>query len=352
MRVLICGAGVAGLALAWWLERDGHDVVLVEHAPGRHGAGYMLDCQGAGYDAVERMGLLPELRERAFALSELVYHDDDGGVRDRFTGEGPGADRIVSLMRGDLEELLHEALAGRAEIRFRTSVASFAERDGDALAVALTDGSTERVDLLVGADGIHSRVRALAFGPEERFLRDLGFHTAAYVHPDAELASELGDALRMLDAPGLQAGAYPVAGGRVATLFTHRTPPGAPLPEDPRAELRRVYGGCGWIVPRLLERCPDPAELYYDRVAQIEMPTWSRGRVTLVGDACQALSLLTGQGAGMALAGAEALAAELRRDGDVPAALARYEERLRPEVLRLQAEGRAMAEEFVPPVAS
>ncbi|RCV53389.1 FAD-dependent oxidoreductase [Marinitenerispora sediminis] len=347
MRVCVCGAGIAGLALAWWLERDGHDVVLVERAPGPHGAGYMLDCRGPGYEAVERMRLLPRLRARAFSLSELVYHHGDGSVRDRFTDEGPAADRVVSLMRGDLEGILLGALSSRSPVRYGTGVEGFTEH-GDGLAVALTDGTVEVADLLVGADGIHSRVRALAFGAEERFIRDLGFHTAAYVLHDSETARSLGDALHMLDAPGVQVGAYPLDGGRVATLFSHRAPAGAPLPADPRARLRQVYGGLGWIVPRLLERCPEPAQVYYDRVAQVEMPAWSRGRVALVGDACQALSLLTGQGAGMALAGAEALAGELRRGDGVAAALARYEERVRPVVRRLQAEGRAAAEEFVP----
>ncbi|MFC7327266.1 FAD-dependent monooxygenase [Marinactinospora rubrisoli] len=349
MRVLVCGAGIAGLALTWWLGRDGHEVVLVERAPAGRRAGYLIDCQGPGYDAVERMGLLPRLRERASALSELVYHRDDGSVRDRFTDEGPAADRIVSLMRGDLAEILYDALPPGSDVRFGITVTGVTDH-GDGVTVRLSDGTAERADLLVGADGIHSRVRALAFGAEDRFVRDLGFHTAAYVLDDPDTARGLGAALHMLEAPGRQVGAYPAGGGRVATLFTHRTPPGGPLPADPRAELRRMYGGLGWLVPHLLDRCPDPAEVYYDRVAQVEMPSWSSGRVTLAGDACQAMSLLTGQGAGMALAGAEALAAELRRGADapVPDALARYQERLRPVVLRLQAEGRAAAQEFVP----
>ncbi|MFI6299086.1 FAD-dependent monooxygenase [Nonomuraea sp. NPDC050790] len=343
MRVLICGAGIAGLALAVLLERDGHEAVVVERAPGPHGAGYMLDCQGPGFDAAESMGLLPELRARAFTLSELVHHDDEGAVTGRFVDDRPGSDRILSLMRGELEDVLFRSMKG--EVRFGRTVRSYDDA-GDGLAVTLSDGAVERADLLVGADGIHSRIRAMTFGADGHTLLDLGFQTAAYVFHDPGTARALGDGLHMLEAPGRQVGAYPAHGGHVATLFTHRTPPGAPLPADPRAELHKVYGGHGWLVPRLLDNCP--ARPYYDRVAQIDLPVWSRGRVTLVGDACQAMSLLTGQGAGMALAGAHALAGALRDGGDLEAALARYERSVRPVVLRVQAEGRELAEEFVP----
>ncbi|MFD9941141.1 FAD-dependent monooxygenase [Nonomuraea sp. NPDC059023] len=343
MRVLICGAGIAGLALAGLLERDGHEVVVVERAPAPHGAGYMLDCQGPGFDAAESMGLLPELRARAFTLSELVHHDDEGTVTGRYIDDRPGADRILSMMRGELEDVLYRSMQTR--VRFGRTVHSYHDV-GDGLAVTLSDGGVERADLLVGADGIHSRIRTLTFGAAGHTLLDLGFHTAAYVFDDPETARALGNDLHMLEAPGQQVGAYPAHDGRVATLFTHRTAPGAPLPADPRAELRKVYGGRGWLVPRLLDNCP--ARPYYDRVAQIDLPAWSRGRVTLVGDACQAMSLLTGQGAGMALAAAHALAGELRAGGDLEAALARYERTVKPVAVRVQAEGRATAEEFVP----
>ncbi|GAA1491236.1 FAD-dependent oxidoreductase [Brachybacterium sacelli] len=347
MRVLICGAGVAGLALARWLARDGQEVVLVERAPARPGAGYMLDCRGRGLDAVEHMGLLAELREHAVDLAELVYHDQDGAELGRFADDGPEAERTVSVLRGALVRILGDALPSTVDLRYGRTVGAALE-DGDGLDVTVDDGIVERVDLLVGADGLHSRIRALAFGPEEQFRRDLGFHTAAYVMREAGTTRSLGHALHMIEGSGLQVGAYPLDTDRLATLFVHRVRPQEPLPQDPRAELRRRYEATGWIVPRLLEHCPGPGELYFDRVSQIEMPTWSRGRTVLLGDACQAMSLLTGQGAGMALAGAEALAQQLRSEGDIPAALARYEYELRPVVERMQAEGRALAEDFVP----
>jgi 2-polyprenyl-6-methoxyphenol hydroxylase-like FAD-dependent oxidoreductase len=154
----------------------------------------------------------------------------------------------------------------------------------------------------------------------------------------------------MMTVPGRQVALYPIRGGRLATFFLHKdrrrlaglTRAGA------AKELRRVYGDLDWVVPAVLTRC-DPAHLYFDAVSQIVMPRWSTGRVTLVGDACQCVSLLAGQGASLAIAGADALATELTGPGcDVEAALARYERRMKPRVDRSQEAGRSMARWFAP----
>src|SRR5690606_25688063 len=156
VRVVICGAGIAGLSLAWWLERAGWEVLVVEHAPGQRGAGYLIDFFGPGYDAVERMGLLPRVRERARTVAGVRYRDSAG----RVTCELPydalvrlQRGRVVTLMRGELEDLLFEALGPGVEFRYSTSVDAVATA-ADHVAVTLTTGEVERADLLVGADGI------------------------------------------------------------------------------------------------------------------------------------------------------------------------------------------------------
>lgn len=349
MKAIVCGAGIAGLSLAWWLEHQGWDVVVVERAPSLRSEGYMIDFFASGYDAADLMGILPQLTAVAYDVVAVAYVDDHGRTTSRLPYSRFRAlqgGRLLSLMRGDLERMLHAALGDRVELRFGCSIDAVTS-SADHVAVTLTDGTTETADLLVGADGTHSRIRELVFSPEDTFLRYLGYHTAAYVFEDQALWSRLDNTMRLRTIPGLQGGFYPLREGRVAVFLAHAAPQPA-LPEDPQAMVQRTYADLGWVMPEALAHCPQPPQLYYDQVAQIEMPAWSHNRVTLVGDACQAVSLLAGQGASMAMGGAYVLADELARGGDVSAALVRYEARVKPAVERKQAGGRRTADWLVP----
>lgn len=335
MRAIICGAGIAGLSLAWWLDRDGWDVLIIEQAPGLRGEGYMIDFFGPGYDVAELMGLIPRLKEIHYPIPEIMYVDPDGrrvAGLDYELFHRLQNGRLLDFMRGDLERVLFEALPGSVEIRFGLTIDEVKPGEGHVEAL-LTGGEWERADLLVGADGVRSRVRELVFGDEHQFFRYLGFHTAAYIFEDRDLRRELEGGFRMLGVPGREVGLYPIRDGKIASFFVHRTPDQA-LPSSSCEELERTYGDLGWIVPDALRHCGDDSEVYYGQVAQIEMPDWSRGRVTLVGDACQAVSLLAGQGASMAMGGAYLLARELRADGPVEECLAGFEARLKPMIER------------------
>ena len=349
MKVVINGAGIAGLTLAQRLSVAGAEVVLLEKAPRPRTSGYLIDFFGPGYDAAEAMGLLPSILQRGYRIDEIAYCDESGHRRAglgiaRLAGALGG--RLVSLLRSDLEGALREHLSNRVDERFARTVTAVENR-ADGVTVTLSDGGTVTADLLVGCDGIHSVTRALAFGPEQEHVRHLGLHTAAFTFDDSAARVQVGERFWMTDTLHRTMGFYRLRGGEVAVFAAHRTGDRT-LPADPRAALRREYGALGGNVPRALAACPPPEHLYYDQVAQSVVPAWSRGRVTLLGDAAYAVSLLAGQGASLAVAGAYLLAEQLTRQASVDSALAAYERQLRPLVLTRQRAARAGLHWFVP----
>ncbi len=346
---MICGAGIAGLSLAHELVRHGWEVTLAERAPGLREQGYMMDFFGPGYVAAERMGLLGRLRDLSYDVEALAYVDERGRTRAtvRYASLARALDgRLLSIMRPDLERALREAVGGGAEFRYGDTVTDFAE-GGDRVQVVFADDSVRDADLLVGADGIHSHVRRRLWGAEEQFLRYLGLHTAAYTFTDPGVHAALAGRFVMTDTMGRTIGLYGLQGDRVA-LFAAHTSDDPALPEDRRTALLDRYAGLGWVVSRALELCPPGEEIYYDQVAQVELPSWRRGHVALLGDACQAVSLVAGQGASLAIAGAGVLADHLVTAPSVPTALERYQAQWGPVVIAAQQAGRRGAEWFLP----
>lgn len=179
-HAVIVGAGIAGLATALRLGQDGWHTVVVERAPARRSSGYMVNLIGPGYDAAERLGLLPALSAHDLGLFTTVLVRADG--RPKFTVPATIAEaaldkRAMTVFRGDLESRLYEAVRDRADIRFGTTVTSI-DQDTDHVRVALSDGTTQHADLLVGADGVHSATRTAVFG--SGFQVDLPYLVAAF----------------------------------------------------------------------------------------------------------------------------------------------------------------------------
>lgn len=349
MKALICGAGIAGLTLACRLHQHGWQVTVVDHAPGPRQQGYMIDFSGPGFEAITAMGLRRRLLELASGVEEFRYVDTTGRIRvrldySRFVTALDG--EIVSIMRPALEQLLREALDDTVQVRYGVTVEEVVEQKHTTAAL-LSDGSREHADLVVGADGIHSRIRALAFGPEEQFLRHLGMHTAAFVFSDQDLFEEVRGRFVLTETLDRQLGVYGLEDGRVAAFAVHRSTDD--LPADPRQVLRYRMTGMGELVERALAQCPPPEQLYYDQVAQILMPRWTAGGTALVGDAAYAVSLVAGQGASLGIAGAYVLAEMLAPGGPVPEALAEYERRWRPVATGIQHSARdRVIEWFLP----
>jgi 2-polyprenyl-6-methoxyphenol hydroxylase-like FAD-dependent oxidoreductase len=350
MKAMICGAGIAGLALAARLSQHGWDVTVTESLPALHNEGYMVDLFGSGYEAASRMGLLPALRDMDYEFEAVRWVSSSGRTSARLPFRTLLAlfeGRLLSLLRGDLQRAVLEQLPASVRLRFNCSVTLVRAPVG-AVEAHLSTGEVERVDVLVGADGIHSRIRDLVFGDGASWFRFLGFHTAAFVIEAPDLNEELRNELHIVSVPGRQVGLYPLRDGRVATTFVRRAANSAP-PRSASEALVEGYGDLGWRVPMVLERAQALPWLVYEQVGQVVMAHWSRGRIALLGDACQAVSLLPGQGASLSLAAAFVLGEELcnGRD-DVKAALARYEHRVRPPLIHMRRTGRRAADWLVP----
>jgi len=350
VKVLISGAGIAGLSLALRLRQRGLAPVVVERSPRLRDGGYMLGLADPGLDAAERMGVADALRAARHMPRRLVYVDGDG--RERFALGGPALDRLVgerwfNLLRGDIERALYERVRGEVEVRFGASVESL-EEEQDGVAVRLGDSAQIGCDLVVGADGLHSQVRALRFGPEGQFVRPLGARVAAFLLDRAEFPDAEPGTSYSLTEVGRAATLASVDEDRLVAFFIWRTD-GRPRLGTVDEELRRAFAGAGWRAPAILDLLRTARDVYFDEVAQVVMPRWSQRRAVLLGDAAFAVSLIAGKGATLAMAGAVVLADALAdRPGATHEALAAYEARLRPWVEAAQRMARRNIHLFTP----
>ncbi|MDQ2661550.1 MAG: FAD-binding domain [Actinomycetota bacterium] len=348
MKVLIVGAGIAGPTLAFWLNRSGHEVSIVEHAPELRSGGYLIDFWGAGFDVAERMGIVPQLRERGYVFTEARAVDRNGCKLASFNPEAvmESNERYVSIPRADLAAVIYDALGGSVELLFGDTVREL--HDGsERVRVVFESGSTADFDLVIGADGLHSRVRKLAFGPDDQFEQYLGMVVAAF---DAEQYPIRDELVAMMYADvGFQA--IRLSFRDDATLFLFSLRHDGEVPRE-RAEqeslLRAKLSGKGWEVPGILDAMSSASDFYFDSVSQIRMPSWSTGRIALVGDACACPSFLAGQGSALAMVEAYTLAAELAASDDHAAAIARYQERLAPLLRSKQDAARGLGLAFAP----
>ena len=353
MKAVICGAGIAGLALAARLSQAGWQVTVIESAPALLNEGYIVDLFGSGFEAARRMGLLPALRDVSYEFEAVRWVSSTGRTSARLPYRVPLAlfeGRLMSLLRGDLQRVVLAQLPSSVQLRFNQWVTQLRAPVG-AIEVHLHGGDVERADVLIGADGIHSRIRDLAFGDGASWSRFLGFHTSAFVIDAPELDQELKNELHIVSVPGKQVGLYPLRLGRVAASFVLRAAQGA-TPPSPHEALVEAFGELDWRIPLVLERARSLSSLVYEQVGQVVMAHWSRGRIGLLGDACQAVSLLPGQGASLSLAAAFVLGEELTRDEDVKSALTRYEHRVRPPLIQMRRTGRRSADWLVPSTAT
>jgi 2-polyprenyl-6-methoxyphenol hydroxylase-like FAD-dependent oxidoreductase len=350
MRCLIVGAGVAGPSLAHWLLQAGHTPTLVERAPRLRTGGYVIDFWGRAFDVAERMGVLPDLLQRGYQVTDVRLVGEDGRsvggfdaeVFGRFTGG-----RYTTLPRGDLAEAIYRTIDGKLETLFYDHVVELHDR-GDIVEVRLAHGGRRTFDLVIGADGLHSSVRAMAFGPQESFEKYLGYKVAAF--EVAGYRPRDPGVYVLHTGVGRQVGRFAMRDDRTLFLFVvaDEDPSIPEGPDEKKAFVRNRFATMGWECPAILGAMDAASDVYLDRVSQIRADVWSKGRVALLGDAAYAVSLLAGQGCALAMVGAYVLAGELGDGSDVAGALVRYRARLAPYIAEKQRAAEGFARSFAP----
>jgi 2-polyprenyl-6-methoxyphenol hydroxylase-like FAD-dependent oxidoreductase len=353
-RILISGASVAGPALGYWLARHGFHPTVVEHAPHLRGGGYAVDFRGAAHLAVlEKMGILDQIREQQTHLATTTYVNEDG----RPVAQMPAAIFAgdVEILRGDLGRILYEATTDGTEYLFGDSITSL-RQDPDGVRVSFAHAAPRTFDLVIGADGLHSNVRRLAFADNPGSVRDLGLYVSIFSVADSFGLDHSG---LLYSLPGRTAAVFSARQtGQAVAQFFFTAPDQAPISYDyhdtgqQQKIVASAFDGVGWHVPSLLEQMPEAADFYFDSVSQVHLDRWSAARVALIGDAGYAAGP-GGNGTGTAVIAAYLLAGELAAaDGDYRVAFARYEQLLRPYVARGQKQARGGAAFLAPATAT
>jgi 2-polyprenyl-6-methoxyphenol hydroxylase-like FAD-dependent oxidoreductase len=354
LRVLISGASVAGPTAAYWFCRRGFAVTVVERMPlvRVRTSGHAVDLFGPAMDVAEWTGVLPAVMDARTRTEIVSFQRQDGrGVDVEMRRLVAGiSGRHVEVMRGQLAAILYEATRSDVQYLFEDSIHTIVE-EPEGIAVTFEHAPADRFDLVIGADGLHSIVRRLVFGPENRFRRFLGGYLAG-----AALPNYLGLEGRMVvwNAPGRLAAIYPVhqtTTTRGGFLFrrSEELALGHRDVDGQKQVLHRIYGEDGWQVPRMLAEMDAADDFYFDSISQIVMDSWVKGRVTLVGDAGYSPGPAVGGGTSVAMVGAYVLAEELAETGrDYQAGLRAYQERMRELAAKARSIGPTTMSTLIP----
>jgi 2-polyprenyl-6-methoxyphenol hydroxylase-like FAD-dependent oxidoreductase len=351
-NVLISGAGIAGTTLAFWLKKFGFNPTIVEQAPKLREGGYAIDFWGAGFDVAEKMGILPDLDKADLKIAELTFVDENNkrkGGLDYMQIVKVMNNRAFTLLRSGLAKAIYRHLDSDIEIIFGDTINKI-EQHTDAVTVTFHSGNKRSFDLVVGADGLHSNVRSLVFGNEAQFEKYYGYYTSSYTIEDGVFDNNI---YQMYNVPGKQAAVYLTNEKKATTFFIFTAPQKLSYQyQDIAAQkqmLRNEFENIGWKCADLVSKIDTAPDFYFDAVSQIQMNEWSKDRVTLVGDACDCPSLLSGQGSTLAMVGAYILAGELKEaNGDHKIAFEKYQHIFKPFIDDKQKIAQNFAKSFVP----
>jgi 2-polyprenyl-6-methoxyphenol hydroxylase-like FAD-dependent oxidoreductase len=318
-RVLVSGASVAGITTAYWLAHYGYSVTVVERYDGLRPGGQAIDVRGPALQVLQRMSLRAAADHRRTRIRGSSVVDGDGNELSQDTESTPTGGTIdspdIELLRDDLVELLYEATPN-VSYRFDDSIASV-EEQGTSVTVKFQRTAPGSFDLVIGADGLHSNVRTLVFGPEEEFINRLGTHAAIFTVPNF---LDLDYWQKWHYGENSMAGVYSARDNAEARAMLGFMDTDLRIDyrdtEAQFAEVERRMADDGWVRPQLLGYMRSAPDFYFDEMSQIKMDRWAKGRVALVGDAGYCCSPLSGQGTSVALLGAYVLAGELHAAGE------------------------------------
>jgi 2-polyprenyl-6-methoxyphenol hydroxylase-like FAD-dependent oxidoreductase len=337
-KVLISGAGAAGESAGYWLARYGYQATIIERAPEPRRGGFAVDLRGVAIPVAEQMGILGQCRDEGVYITEIVRlhrFGEPAWKTDGNFGAGEGVTGDLEILRDDLSMIMHKANRSFDNLNyiFDDSIASI-HQDDNGVDVTFNNSPPQRYDLVIGGDGVHSKVRSLVFGPESQFMKPLGYYVGIYTIPN------LFDMERQWFMCSLPAKVVSVMqyghDKHTRGMFIFGSPPIEFDPYDPESQKKLIRDAFKddhqyWGVRPLLDGLDDATDLYFDEVSQVHMPSWSKGRVALVGDASSAPTLFSGQGTSTALVGSYVLAGELKAaGGDHRFAFPAYNAAMRP----------------------
>ncbi|WP_394840343.1 FAD-dependent monooxygenase [Pendulispora rubella] len=351
-KVLVSGASFAGLSTAFWMRRLGYEVTIVEIAGGLRTGGTAVDIKGKTVDIVRRMGLFEQIRSNRLSLQrwELKNERDvtERSLVLRGEDEAPSESEF-EIERSVLLTMLFDTVKGHVEVVFDDSITALNEAN-DGIEATFASGSRGTFDLIFGCDGVHSAVRKLWFGDEARYMYFLGQYFSITIAD--KLLIERNTA-QMFNVPGkaVMLNAYK---NNTDIILSFASDEEIPYERRDEEAQRRIiaerFVGVGWRTAELLEEVRSSKSFYFDKLCQIRMPSWTKGRVALVGDAGYCPSPAAGMGGSLAIDGAAALADAMRdHDRNFELAFRDYDERFRPFITEVQAEAvRTGLETLVP----
>jgi 2-polyprenyl-6-methoxyphenol hydroxylase-like FAD-dependent oxidoreductase len=351
-NVLISGAGIAGLTLAYWLKKFDFNPVIVETSPKLRQGGYAIDFWGAGFDVAQRMNIVPDLNDADLNILEVTFIDEKGkrkGGLNYVQIKKMMKNRALTLLRSDLSKVIYDHLDKDIEIIFGDSISAIEENE-NGMSVTFRSGNSRSFNLVVGADGLHSQVRKLTFGNEDQFEKYYGYYTSSYTIENGIFNDT---SFLTYNIPGKQAAIYSIPGGKTATFFIFSSPQKIAYDhhdiEKEKEILKNEFEDAGWKCKELLSKIHTTPDFYFDVVSQVHMSHWSKGRVALVGDAGYCPSLLSGQGSTLAMVGAYILAGELKEaNGNYATAFQQYETIFKPFIDQKQKFAQNFATSLVP----